>query len=738
MSNNPDENPTPAAEPTPAENPTPAAEPTPAENLTPAAEPTPVETVEEKPLFTFEPVDKPDDPATPYLAPDLPPYFIPRRELAELKKLLLSRPTSSLAPLTLFGPSGSGKTSLAIALAHDADMLKTFPDGVLWYSLGDNGDVQHAQSVWGKALGFDLDNLPDTASRAVRLRTRLRDAHALLIIDDVTDVEQVKALNVGGPGCARLITTDKGDEITFAFKTRRFELDQVSEEEALDLLVRWAGMLPDIYLPTVKEIVKRLAYSPLTLALVGAQARQGITWLRLLEILRDDQGPIVTLDPDEPETRQNALGLVINLVLSRFGSAGLQRAIELGAFAAGTGSPFSVGAAAACWKMEEDDARSTLDTLVGASIIQRLPDDLFALHRSLRDHLRRSARPGVVETAEERIRNYYITQIEQASAPTREIDSQIGQVMAAYNQITAVDSSRSDLFADALMSYFEKRGLWSNFVRLARHICDAARIGGDVIREYSTCSDLGYAYTILGQYDEAKGCFERSLAVSRELGDTSGEASALNNLGAILERQGAYLEALNHYQESLNLQEDLGMPEDTAEALNNVAGVLYRLEQWDDALKGFQRSLDMYTVLNDRNGQAQIWLNIGAVYERLGHDDESESAYQRSLAIYTNQGHEIGQSQALNNLGIIYFNQNEPDRALSHFKRSLALKEKLGDRHGEASTLNNIALLYERTGSIALALEHFEQSFQILDVLDDPRADVVRGNIERLREEMDK
>jgi tetratricopeptide (TPR) repeat protein len=690
--------------------------------------------------LTFKFVSRPASLHVPYQAPDLPPHFVPRAELLAIKRLLLSRPTSSLAPLTLYGPSGSGKTSLAAALAHDSEVLENYPDGVLWVSLGEEGNVQHAQSVWGEALGADLSHLPDTASRSAALRALLRDLRCLLVIDDVTDVEQIKALNVGGQNCARLITTDLPEDMSLVFKSRRYAIQKMLEDEALALLTEWAGLLPDIYLPTIREIIKRLGNSPVALSLVGAQARQGITWLRLLEVLREDQGIISTLDLSDPHVRSNALGLVVNLVLSRFGGAQLQRSALLGAFASGTGKPFAADAAAACWQMSHAEARTTLDMLAEAALVQRLPGDLYALHKLLRGHLRKAATSPAILEVEAYIRDYYITLVESAAphaaAQTAEIDAQLGQIMAAYDSATRTDPDRAAIFADALLSYFERRGLWANLVTLADRVVTAAREANDIMREHAYLGDLGYAHTVLGDLTQARAVFERSLTLSEHLGDPPGEASALNNIGAICEREGQYEAAESYYLSSLTIRETLGVGEDIADTLNNLAGVLYWQGRYDEALPTFQRVLDMYRVQGNRRGQAQTQLNIGAVYESLGADVEAQQAYQQTLAIYTNLGDEVGQAQTLNNLGIIYFNRGDTDRALSHFKRSLALKERIGDRHGAASTLNNIALLYEKTGAPSLALEHYEQSYEILAALEDPRAEVVQENIVLLRRQM--
>ncbi len=684
--------------------------------------------------FDFKPAAGPENASAPYLALDLPPFFVPRAEFNAMKRLLVERPAASLPPITLHGPSGSGKTSLAAALAHDADILERFPDGVLWASLRESDSVQHVQYLWGKALGDDLSSVPEPLSRAAALRTRLRGARALLVIDDVTRIEQINALNVGGPNCARVITTAAGDEVLTAYKTRRYAVRALSKDESLKLLAEWAGMLPSLYLPNVEEIVQRLSGSALSLALVGAQARQGITWLRLLEMLQEEQGPLAALETGDPAAQEKALALIVNLMLSRFGEFQLRRASLLTAFEPGTGAPFSAEAAAACWDIPAGEASEVLDTLVEGAIIRRMPGDRFALHAALVEPLRTRATRREHEAAAGRVRAYYARLVETTPPSSPGLDAALGQILAAFAAARIHDRPAAERFAEALMQFFEVRGLWADLVTLTRHLIGDARETGDVFREHIALGELGYAQTVVGDLDGARESYARSLTISRRLGDPAGEASALSNIGAICERQGAYDLALDYYTESLELREQLDIPEDTAQALLNVAGVLYWQERWDDALAVLQRALDLYTTLGSRSGQANTWLNIGAIYERMARDGDAEQAYQRASAIYANLDDEAGQALALNNLGIIAFGRGEMERALGHFRRSLALKEKLGDRLGQASTLNNIALLHERMGNPKLALQSFEQSHLLLDALGDPRAALVQENIDALRD----
>jgi hypothetical protein len=183
----------------------------------PATAPAETSPLSNREEITFKFVGGPTNQSAVYQAPDLPPHFVSRAELLAIKRLLLARPTSSLAPLTLHGPSGSGKTALATALAHDAEVLENFPDGVLWVSLGEGVDVQHAQASWGDALGNDLSHLPDTAS-APLLRTCCATA-ASARHRRRGRCQQIKTLNVSEQNCARLITTDITEDLSLHFKS---------------------------------------------------------------------------------------------------------------------------------------------------------------------------------------------------------------------------------------------------------------------------------------------------------------------------------------------------------------------------------------------------------------------------------------------------------------------------------------------------------------------------------------
>lgn len=186
-------------------------------------------------------------------------------------------PAPTATPVVaITGPGGSGKTRLAVHFAHQLLAAGAYPDLRLYVELG----AARAAPVLAALLtllGVAYEQLPaDLASRAAVYRDRLAGRHALVLLDNATDVSQVSPLLPAGGNNLVVITSRRPLALPGA---RVLPLSGLPTGDAVDLLARIAG--PD---RVVREpaAARRLAalcgHQPAALSLAARRLRARPGW----------------------------------------------------------------------------------------------------------------------------------------------------------------------------------------------------------------------------------------------------------------------------------------------------------------------------------------------------------------------------------------------------------------------------------------------------------------------------
>jgi tetratricopeptide (TPR) repeat protein len=126
-------------------------------------------------------------------------------------------------------------------------------------------------------------------------------------------------------------------------------------------------------------------------------------------------------------------------------------------------------------------------------------------------------------------------------------------------------------------------------------------------------NNLGAIAKDQGEYTQARGCYEESLAIDRILGDRSGIARGLGNLGGVAHQEGDYARARSLYRECLAIKRDVGERRGIAIALNNLAETLRRDGDADGAHPLFVESLEAFQQSGDRVGIANVLEGLAMV-----------------------------------------------------------------------------------------------------------------------------
>ncbi|ROH89365.1 NB-ARC domain-containing protein [Microcystis aeruginosa FACHB-524] len=308
-------------------------------------------------------------------APPKPSYFVERPEVSiELKQLLLSEKTEKTGTLVIsaiYGLGGIGKSTLAAALAQEKEVQAFFPDGIFWATLGQQPDILSFLHGWIQALG-DYNFKPtgiDAAS--LHLRTLLADKKALLVVDDLWNVEDIDPFRVAGNHCKLLVTT-REVRVKGAIS---YDLNVMTESQSLALL---RGYLKhELNLADQKQakiLAKIVGYLPLALELTAAQIEDGIPWAELIEDLRAEIAHLEILDrleagdtANEEKRKHYSLIACFNLSLKRLNGQRLRQFSWLGVLPDDVTITEKI--AATLWDCQVREARQTLRYLRSKALL---------------------------------------------------------------------------------------------------------------------------------------------------------------------------------------------------------------------------------------------------------------------------------------------------------------------------------------------------------------------------------
>lgn len=338
-------------------------------------------------------------PVPPGIAPPSPPrIFIGREDaLQDIKRLLIANRGANRENITVIrGWPGVGKTSMVSAIGHDAEMARTFTDGVLWISLEQKPNVITEMAKWGRALGSEeILKAPTVKDATAQLTALLSKRRMLLIVDDVWETGHAAPFtDAAGEQCSVMVTTRLPivAEALTTDQNRTYNLPVLTEEFAIMLL---RILVPEVVSQNESDclgLVRDLEGLPLALhvaaGLLRTEANLGWGVTDLIEKIREGtelinrQAPRDRIDKDGDIPSVRALLRRSTDVLDE---QTRDCFIFLGAFPPKPAT-FDLHALRAVWQV--DDPKPIVRQLVGHGLLEPVGRGRFQMHRLLVDHAR--------------------------------------------------------------------------------------------------------------------------------------------------------------------------------------------------------------------------------------------------------------------------------------------------------------------------------------------------------------
>jgi len=260
------------------------------------------------------------------------------------------------------GCPGSGKTALAVKAAHA--LRDVFPGGQLYVQLGSATpqprDLRDALGDLLASLGERNAHPSDLEGYTALLRERLADRQVLLVVDDVADVRQARAMLPGTPGCGVLLTSRR--RLIDLPGVERVGLGPLTPSEAMVFLMRLIGAgRVQRERSKAEEIARLCDRLPLALRIAGARLAlwPSRSLAPLAEALRDESRRL-----DELETQDLRLRAVLDAGYAALDPVAQAMLRRLGTL---PGTEFTEGTALA---LAGRDGVRALDRLVEAGLVE--------------------------------------------------------------------------------------------------------------------------------------------------------------------------------------------------------------------------------------------------------------------------------------------------------------------------------------------------------------------------------
>ena len=321
-------------------------------------------------------------------APSLPQNFVNRPELlGALRNTLFTEGANRNIALTAMqGMGGIGKTVLAQALCHDEVVQQAFPDGIFWFAIGKESQLDFSSRMKG-VPGLDrlLGQYDGEAACLSQYRDVLRKKAALIVVDNVWRASDVEPFIAESPR-SRLLITTRDTSIGAWFGAREFTANLLTEDESRQVLAKWSGRTIEELPPQASEVIHECGYLPLALAMIGAQlrGRPPVLWNSALDHLRKADLEKIKAQFPEPHT---TLFRAIQVSVDALDATARERYLALAVLLEDMAAAPQVQQC--IWGVDEAEAAETAEQFIGLSLAQRDgADESIRLHDLQLDYVR--------------------------------------------------------------------------------------------------------------------------------------------------------------------------------------------------------------------------------------------------------------------------------------------------------------------------------------------------------------
>ncbi|GAA3172106.1 tetratricopeptide repeat protein [Streptomyces ramulosus] len=617
----------------------------------------------------------------------------------------------------LSGMAGVGKSTTARRWAHRDETR--FPGGAFYVDFAElrreaGGDISAGVSQCLRALGVEDQYLPRSLGElSAMFRSRTAGERVLLVLDDVTEPAQVRALIPGAPGSVVLATSQGRLGELMMDGAQLMPLEPLTPHHGLQLLRRLCGearIAPDD--EDARRIVEYCGGLPVALHVAAARlaTHPRLTTTALATELADEHRRLQALRIGKERTVSAVFSIAYDGLPTE--EARLYRLLGLH-----PGRSWDATSAAALTGTTPAEAQEHLDSLEHASLVTVAPDGRYSFHDLVRLHAREQTThtdPGAERTeAVRRVVDHLLARAAQADLSVMATRMRIGTYVERLDgtegappfedrqqALDWLDAWRSDLLAaqrtaadhgwhrpvwelaEALTALYLNRRYLHDWVRSGELGAAHAAADGNPAAEARLRALLSRPLMDRDEPERARGELETAIAKADASGHTLLRASVREFYGRYWDRCDP-ARAIATYEEAMVFYRAAGDARGIAIGRYFMGCAEDAAGRTQQALGTLRDAYDRFMTLDDRRMGARALAAIGSAQHRLGRSDEAVAALEEAVGMLRERGALHYEAPAREMLAAIAEERGDRELWRRHLTAALAIYEAGGGPRAE-------------------------------------------------------
>jgi DNA-binding SARP family transcriptional activator/tetratricopeptide (TPR) repeat protein len=633
------------------------------------------------------------------------------------------------------GMGGVGKTALAVRAAHQ--LSARYPDAQLYLSFHADA-VPSSELDPGSALSrliLMLDIPPERIPAPVQERARLwqselRHRRIVIVLDDVSDPEQIRPLVPAAGDCLIIVCTRRRRADWPPAET--LSLSPLTSDEALTLMIRIIGPEARHAPGQVAEAARLCGRLPLVIRVAAGMLRRRRP-SDLSELVRE----LAELNSGRGDASETG-----RLIQSAFEFSYRQlTTIQQRFFRYLSISPcpdITIEIASAMTDIPAGEAESCLNALIEHHLVEQGPQGRIRFHDLVRAYAAsRSAHddPGSERRrALERLITHYLMTASYANQVLFEppgpyqdnhhsdknysvdaawiwLEEEWHNVLLITQYAGKYEWKRecADL-AHAIGPFLKNDGYWNDALAVHHTALLACQELDDLPRMARAASNLSLMSFLTGHHEAAEQHAANAMAIYRSLDDRQGQASVFDHLGIIHRNSSQSRNALAHHQEAMAIYRAIGDTRGVAESLVHAGSAFGALGRFAEEIDCLHQALDICRKTGHKRAEAITLNNLGAVYDDQGRHREAMENYQQSLAIFKEIRGRQNIAVLEQNIGRVLQYKGDYEAAISIYRRVLRTYQAIGDLQQQAVVLDLIGSAFWLGESYSESLAHHQRA----------------------------